>query len=280
MGKQLGKFVYTFLEHDLIGTMGGLMGTGQRMLTRQIESFNSQLLKIKAELNVSDDFGFKAFNLCKNKVMDYDPINAYPSCMVGSGLVFLDSDQRLMAREDWLLSAGSGLQNTERDVPYRIKHGALLTPVIAKNMGLIRSDSCPFCSVSRPRSDHMVLCESTKGLWTHIRKVLIGVNFQLSDELKVHGIMGSKYEFLNTFIFIAQNVVYARFIYKVNSGKDDFDVINKFNERIRDKIFMQYFIAKANNKMVNFLKFWNNGYGIFKVVGNDIEINLMLIMPV
>jgi hypothetical protein len=81
---------------------------------------------------------------------------------------------------------------------------------------------------------------------------------------------------LNTLLFCGIYVLYKRFIYNVNSGKTDYDLVQNFRQLLHAKIFFEYVWTKSQGSpwFEKFQSFWNYGKGLFIVVDEKVQMIL------
>jgi hypothetical protein len=75
-------------------------------------------------------------------------------------------------------------------------------------------------------------------------------------------------------IFLALVVLYRRFLYNVNSGKIDYDLVSSYKQILSEKIYIEYIIAKSNNMVPSFPASWGDGKGLFELNDDNLEIKL------
>jgi hypothetical protein len=79
---------------------------------------------------------------------------------------------------------------------------------------------------------------------------------------------------LNSIIFRAVIVSYRRFLYNINNGKSEYDLVKTFKQILFEKIYIEYIISKSNNTLISFSESWGEGKGIFQSNAKSIDIRL------
>ncbi len=69
-------------------------------------------------------------------------------------------------------------------------------------------------------------------------------------------------------------MIYRRFLYNVNSGKLDYDLVKTYKQLLFEKIYIEYIISKSNNLISYFTSSWGDGLGLFELNGDTINIKL------
>jgi hypothetical protein len=76
----------------------------------------------------------------------------------------------------------------------------------------------------------------------------------------------------NNVIYLASCVIYKRFLYNINSGILDYDLVERFRERLFGLLYFDFSNAKINGSIEKFLSFCNSGSGIFEILNDDLKI--------
>jgi len=67
--------------------------------------------------------------------------------------------------------------------------------------------------------------------------------------------------FINELVFIATNLLCKRFLYNINSGEVDYDLVKKYKISLYEKIYFEHILAKEYGSVTKFLKYLYNGNG-------------------
>jgi len=95
-------------------------------------------------------------------------------------------------------------------------------------------------------------------LWNFVWSVLDIALGQSRTRVKDRLFGNDEPSFVNDLVFLASNSLYKRFLYNVNSGKSEFDLIGTFKFRLHEMIYLQYVSAKGNDT-ISFFFFWYLG---------------------
>ncbi len=98
------------------------------------------------------------------------------------------------------------------------------------------------------------------------------MGFTFRKQERIFGYDASKLP--NTVIFLAFVTLYKMFLYNINSGKLDYDLIKSYKQLVYEKIYIDFILAKSNMQLNTFSSFWGNGIGIFKYTSEKIDIRL------
>ncbi len=131
---------------------------------------------------------------------------------------------------------------------------------------------CPYCALSNPNCHHIVFCSSADAFWSYIWYLLERMEIKIKKRERIFGYQEDP--LVNSVLFLALVILYRRFIYNVNSGKTDFDLIKSYKQLLYEKIYIEYIIAKSNNTLVSFSESWGNGKGLFRYTVEKIDIRL------
>ena len=133
-----------------------------------------------------------------------------------------------MKSKKWERLKGTKLSTHELDIVWRLWNGCLITFKIAKLMGLISTWNCAFCAQVNPDARHLVFCRSTDSLWLSVWSILDKMKVTVQKKERLFGYDESP--LLNTILYIALVTIYKRFLYTINSGKIDFDLIKSYKQ--------------------------------------------------
>ncbi len=139
-------------------------------------------------------------------------------------------------------------------------------------MGLISSSICIYCKLANPNCHHLVFCTSAKAMWDCVWTIAEKMGLENRKREHIFGYDSSP--LLNSLTFLAVVVSYRRFLYNVNSGKTDYDLVKTYKQLLYEKIYIEYIIAKSNNTLISFSESWRGGKGIFQYNAEKIDIRL------
>jgi hypothetical protein len=217
---------------------------------------------------------FRAYDPILGEIVEVTEENDYLVCFFGLFAFesFSAQDQQKLKSKKWERLKGTKLSSLEIDIVWRIWNSCVLTYKIAQRMGLVSSGNCAFCSQQNPNCLHMVFCNSAEPLWTYVWDRIGKMGIRVGRKERIFGYDGSN--LLNSVIFLALVVLYRRFLYNVNSGKIVYDLVNTYKELLKEKIYIEYIIAKSNNMVPTFPASWGDGVGLFELNGDILEIKL------
>jgi hypothetical protein len=218
---------------------------------------------------------FRAKDPIKEELVEVTGENDYLLCFFGIFPFdsFTGVDKAKLKSKKWERLKGTKLSTLEVDIVWRIWNSCLITFKIAKLMGLMSSGNCSFCPQGNPNCLHLVHCSSAEVLWKYIWYLLetrMGIVLQKKE--RTYGYDNAP--LVNNVLFLALVTLYRRFLYCVNSGKLDFDLLKSFKQLLYEKIYIDFIIAKSNHCFDSFSGFWGNGVGIFVHDEQKIDIRL------
>jgi hypothetical protein len=182
------------------------------------------------------------------------------------------ADVQKLRSKKWERLKGTKLSTFEIDIIWRLWNNCLITFKIANKMGLMSTGNCAFCGLVNPNCQHLAHCTSTKQLWEVVWALLEKMKFTFRKREPMFGYDSSPLP--NTVIFLALVTLYRRFLYSVNSGKSDYDLIKSYKQLVFEKIYTEFIIAKSNNQLATFTVSWGDGTGIFSQSSGKIDIRL------
>jgi hypothetical protein len=78
----------------------------------------------------------------------------------------------------------------------------------------------------------------------------------------------------NTMLYLAIVTVYRRFLYNVNSGDQEYDLVKSYKQSLIEKIYINFIPHKSNNNISLFTVFWGEGSGVFVIADGRIDLRL------
>ena len=113
--------------------------------TRQLISALNEVKDLLTELRKTTEGSYTILLVHDAQTKQFSPMNkenSYALCYWNQEWSRLpDTDQKKSTMQNWL-SLTSCLSTHEKDVAWRIKHGAICTPQLAMHMGLKTSNKC------------------------------------------------------------------------------------------------------------------------------------------
>jgi len=277
LGHEDVSSVNTFIDLNI---MPNIRQPRLRKLNAEIQSYKCKIEafhnSLQAEPNGTkkEELSFQAWNPLKNSMEEYNRKNDY--IMVFFGIFSFESFTKMEIQKlkstKWKRLIGTMLSTTEIDIIWRLWNSALITFKIANRMNLMSSGNCAYCNVVNPNCHHLVFCKTAESLWTTIWDLLRKMERPIRKRERMYGYDESPLE--NTLIFLGIVILYRRFLYNINSGKKDYDLVKSYKQLLYEKIYINYVIHKTKNTLIMFADFWGNGTGIFKHTVESIDIRL------
>jgi hypothetical protein len=219
---------------------------------------------------------FRAYDPILGEIVEVTEENDYLLSFFGLFAFesFSAQDKQKLKSKKWERLKGTKLSSLETDIVWRIWNSCVITYKIAQRMGLMSSGNCAFCPQENPNCLHIVYCSSAEPLWSYVWDRVGKMGIHVNRKERIFGYDGSSSSLLNSVIFLALVVLYRRFLYNVNSGKIVYDLVQSYKELLREKIYIEYIIAKSNNMTPSFPASWGEGMGLFELNGDKLEITL------
>jgi hypothetical protein len=226
------------------------------------------------EQNVLPDPIFRAYNPILDEMVEVTEKNDYLLCFFGFFPFesFTGQDKQKLKSKKWERLKGTKLSSLEIDIVWRIWNSYVITYKIAQRMGLLSSGNCAFCFQENPNCLHMIFCSSAEPLWIFVWDRIRKMGICVRRKERIFGYDGSS--LLNSMIFLALVVLYRRFLYNINSGKTEYDLVKVYKELLKEKIYIEYILAKSNNMVPTFPSSWGDGVGLFELNGDNLEFDL------
>ncbi len=217
---------------------------------------------------------FRAFNPLTSENEKLTTENDYLLCFFGIFPIssFSSANVQKLKSKKWERLKETKLSTMEIDVIWRMWNSSLITFKIASLMGLISSSICIYCKLANPNCHHLVFCTSAKAMWDCVWTIAEKMGLENRKREHIFGYDSSP--LLNSLTFLAVVVSYRRFLYNVNSGKTDYDLVKTYKQLLYEKIYIEYIIAKSNNTLISFSESWGGGKGIFQYNAEKIDIRL------
>ena len=167
------------------------------------------------------------------------------------------------------------LSPRERDITWRIRHGAICIPQLAYQMGLVNSNSCYFCPVGRPTWKHIIVCPRFDELWEAVKRLVIKAGV-LWDSRKVFtGFPVGLNGVLNHCVNAAYLVVYEMITLKINQVPHTMQPVLRWKQILFDMIYSD-FKSKVQDELARhvFENYWRKLNFLFRICGCSIDIRI------
>jgi len=250
------KSSFPFLEKNDLSTIRSVLerqcdlqnsfrASQRRHVQKELSSFNSTLNDLKKSMKVTTTSDFKF------KIKDVEDEN----CRIDYAKVFSSTfetnltnfDLQKLNSKKWERLKSVDLLLHEKSVIWRIWHNALINFKIANIMGLISDCRCPYCYIENCDCRHIIFCSSSESLWSHVWYIINQSGFKLDKPDRLFGV--EKAGFINTLIYLCINILYKRFLYNINSGLSDYDLIKQYNVRLYELIYNSFSSAKKRKQI-------------------------------
>ena len=139
-------------------------------------------------------------------------------------------------------------------------------------MGLKSNGSCGQCGAIGGGAQHILRCKNSDRLWSCVERVFGKMGAGAVAHDKIFGLPA--HARLKTIFCTALLAVYQGFLRAVNSGQTDSDLVKIFKQKLFERIYISFLVAKSENRLTQFNKFWGDGVGLYKIVDTRIEIRL------
>jgi hypothetical protein len=156
----------------------------------------------------------------------------------------------------------------EKSIIWRFWHNALINFHIANLMGINSNSRCPYCLTLKPDCRHVIFCNSSDELWKAIWELISKTQSDINVRDKLYGV--NKPGFINIIIYTADCILYRRFLYNINSGDIQYNLLDRFKSNLVETIVTRFLTAKQKNSVEEYLEYWDNGAGFFDVVNNEV----------
>ena len=240
-----------------------------------INEFTSTLTRQANSEMLEETISFRAFCPLKSEIEQIKLENTY---ILSYFAIFPyesmnNVDIKKLKSKNWNRLNGTKLSTVEVDIVYRFWNKSLITFKIANFMNLFSNGNCAYCQSVNPDVNHLVYCKSTDSFWNQVWYILSKTGLRYAKRERILGY--DKAPLANTILYLALITLYKRFLYNVNSGKLDYDLIKSYKQFLYEKIYIVFIIAKTNHKLLAFKEFWKDGQGLFQIA-NECHIDIRL----
>ena len=236
-----------------------------RRVHKELTTFNAAIKREKKSLSIMNncDLQFtmvnKLMDESKTERINYEHVFAFVFKVENVP----NSDLLKLKSKKWERLKTVELQLYEKSVIWRLWHNALINFKIANIMGLMSNSTCPYCFIEHSDCRHIIFCKSSEILWRHIWYKINQSGIKINNPDRMNGV--DKPSYVNTLIYLSINILYKRFLYNINSGLTDYDLLEQFNVRLYELIYSSYTNSKRKNSIDKFLNYWNEGKGLFMI---------------
>jgi len=252
----------------------------KRKIYAEIQSFKFKIRAFRESLEENKGVDeeqkilFRVFDPLEQTTVAISKENGYITSYFG--IFTFDSlssvDKLKLKSKKWERLKGTKLSTTEIDIVWRIWNNSIITFKIASLMKLLSNGSCPYCNLVNPNCTHLVFCSSTKLFWDFIWALFMNMKIQITKKEALFGYDDEP--LVNSILFLALVVIYRRFLFNVNSGKTDYDLIKVYKQVLYEKIYIEYIVAKSNHALASFSESWGNGAGLFRINAESLDIRM------
>ena len=154
----------------------------------------------------------------------------------------------------YLLPIKVCIETSLRDFQFKVLNYITCTNILLKKLGVVDSDICSFCNLSREEIEHMLFnCSVSQNFWNDFKwywycntKEII----MLSLKDIIVGVFGNGNDFLNYCILVGKSVIYHCKRNKVKPSLQSFKLL------LSKKYHTELYIAQKNNILHIFHKKW------------------------
>ena len=167
------------------------------------------------------------------------------------------------------------LSPRERDIAWRIRHGAICTPQMAYQMGLVSSNSCFFCQTERPTCKHIIVCPRFDDLWEAVKRLVIQSGVSWDSRKIFTGFPVGLNGVLNHCVNAAYIVVYEMITLKINQVPHTMQAVLRWKQIFFDMIYTD-FKSKVYDEAARhaFENYWRKLDFLFRICGRSIDIRI------
>jgi hypothetical protein len=118
-----------------------------------------------ADQNPMSEPTFRALDPIPDELGEVTRNNDYVLCFFGIFPLesFSAQDSQKLRSKKWERLKGTKFSTLEVDIVWRVWSACVITPKIAKLMGLFGNGNCAFCNQNNPNAMHLVHCSSAQG---------------------------------------------------------------------------------------------------------------------
>ena len=190
--------------------------SSQRSLQRSLNEFLPSLLNLQTT-NDTDTFGLRAHDRLLNESTEVSMDNIYSICFFNHQYAaFTASDMQKILSKHWN-NLNCCLSLREEELSWRIKHGAIITPKLAFQMGLVHENKCFFCNRFNPTWRHLLICEYFVPMWDVIKNVVVTCGINWKQQIQFSGVIISRFSAVNHVVNLGYQVLFEFIMAKLNN---------------------------------------------------------------
>jgi len=239
----------------------------KKILTQALEA-----IKKVIRLGNNNTIEFDSHDFVSNVRSEYSRSNDYILLLFTTFKYNSISNKDLLAlrSKKWERLKSVKMSLHEKSIIWRLWHNALINFHIANLMGLNSNSRCPYCLVLKPDCRHIIFCNSSYELWKAVWELIAKTHSDNNVRDKLYGVNNPS--FINIIIYTAACILYRRFLYNINSGDIQYNLLGRFKSNLIETIVSGFLTAKQKNSVEEYLVYWNNGAGLFEVANNEVII--------
>ena len=146
------------------------------------------------------------------------------------------------------------LETYLRDFQFKVLNYITCTNILLKKMGIVESDLCTFCSLTKEDIEHLFFsCSFSLIFWKDFEfcwKKCTNSNINLTSQDVILGISGNNNGFLNCCIILGKSIIYYC---RRNNVKPN---IQLFKVKLKQKYQTELYLARKNATLDNFNQKW------------------------
>ena len=146
------------------------------------------------------------------------------------------------------------LETYLRDFQFKVINYITCTNILLKKMGIVESDLCTFCNLTKEYIEHLFFsCSFSLIFWKDFElcwKKCTNSNINLASQDVIVGISGNNNGFFNYCIILGKSIIYYC---RRNNVKPD---IQLFKVKLKQKYQTELYLARKNATLDNFNQKW------------------------
>jgi len=248
----------------------------QRQQTHEIERFKKSLVSLRKSLRIDDEKidaeavqNFSGRTIKVTRTTDYE-ISSFQNLKLTISLSKTTVKSTLRAKK-WEKLKALSISLNYKGIIWRVWHNCLITLKIANLMGLMSNSSCPYC-LALSQDCNILFFVTLQITCGHVWSLIESSGQNLVNRDRNYGF--PKPSYVNDLVYITICLLYMRFLYNINSGRQDYDLIDKYKFRINELLYSQFYVAKYTNSLPSFVNYWNKGRGLFEIRDYQLVVRL------
>ena len=163
----------------------------------------------------------------------------------------------------------------EKEIAWKFKHGALCTPKLAFQMGLVKENKCFFCGSLCPSWKHFLACSEFESMWNTVKSIISKVGYKWNRKFPFYGTNSRAFITTNHVLHAGYMVVYEYIIYEINNFKYKFQPQSRFKQLIFEMLYNNF---KSNcdseQGRLRFENYWQKLSFLFRITWQSIDIRV------